>query len=151
MTLYAAYGPSLDPSYMARLAPASPVHASGWLTNWRLTFAGEQIGWDGSLVTVVEDQGHQVFVMIYDVPTQDERALDAWEGVDLGLWRKLRVRVDTMEGQVLAWLYVIDDYEGGLPSAHYLETVATAAEVAGAPHDYVQGIRLHPCRSLGQQ
>jgi AIG2-like family len=48
-----------------------------------------------------------------------------------------------------AWLYVLDGYEGGLPSASYLGILAEAAEVAGAPADYVADLRSRPCRSLG--
>jgi hypothetical protein len=50
---------------------------------------------------------------------------------------------------VAAWLYVLNDYEGGLPSARYLGIVADAAEMAGAPADYVAGLRTRPCASLG--
>ncbi len=87
--------------------------------------------------------------MLYDLTAQDEAALDSWEGADLGLYRKLRVRVQTMEGSPLAWVYVLDAYEGGLPSARYLGIVADAAEVAGAPADYVADLRSRPCRSVG--
>ena len=44
-----------------------------------------------------------------------------------------------------AWVYVLNDYEGGLPSARYLGEVADAAESAGAPHDYVMELRKRPC------
>ena len=148
MTLYAAYGSNLDPHRMAQRAPASPVQGIGWLRGWRLTFAGEDVGWDGALSTVVEDELESVFVMLYDVPPQDELLLDVWEGTDLGLWRKIRVRVHTLDGEHLAWLYVLDAYEGGLPSAHYLGVIADAAEAGGAPADYLERLRAHPCRSL---
>jgi hypothetical protein len=36
------------------------------------------------------------------------------------------VRVETLDGDKLAWLYVLDDYEGGLPSARYLGIIADA-------------------------
>jgi hypothetical protein len=49
---------------------------------------------------------------------------------------------------VLAWLYVLDAYEGGLPSARYLGVVADAAEAAGAPDDYVNDLRNKPCRGI---
>ncbi|MBI1351125.1 MAG: gamma-glutamylcyclotransferase [Actinomycetales bacterium] len=149
MTLYAAYGSNLDPRRMALRAPASPEQGTGWLRGWRLTFAGEDVGWDGALATVVEDPAESVFVMLYDVPPQDEATLDGWEGSDLGLWTKIRVRVDTYSGAQLAWLYVMEAYEGGLPSAHYLGVIADAAEAGGAPADYVERLRNHPCRSLG--
>lgn len=134
---------------MAARAPASPVFGSGWLHGWRLTFGGEDVGWDGALSTVVEDADGSVFVVLYDVSTVDESALDAWEGADLGLWRKLRVRVRAAGGEHLAWLYVLDAYEGGLPSAHYLGVIADAAEAGGAPAHYVDRLRVHPCRALG--
>jgi hypothetical protein len=87
-------------------------------------------------------------VALYDVPPQDEKELDHWEGGDT-VYRKIRVRVHNLEGEVLAWLYVLDGYEGGLPSARYLGILADAAEAAGAPADYVTDLRKRPCRSVG--
>ncbi len=49
----------------------------------------------------------------------------------------------------MAWLYVLDAYEGGLPSASYLGVLGEAAHAAGAPDDYVHDLRTRPCRSLG--
>ena len=148
MALYAAYGPNLDPAQMAARAPHSPAQGTGWLVDWRLTFGGADLGWDGALATVVEEPGSQVFVMLYDVPEWDEAALDEWEGTELGVFVKIRVRVQTLDGEVTAWLYVVDGYEGGLPSAHYLGLIADAAESGGAPDDYVADLRTRPCRSL---
>jgi gamma-glutamylcyclotransferase (GGCT)/AIG2-like uncharacterized protein YtfP len=149
VALYAAYGTNLDPEQMRQRCPHSPSRGSGWLVGWRLTFGGEDLGWEGALATVVEDVGAQVFVMLYDVPPQDESALDTWEGADSGLYRKIRVRVQTLNGDDLAWLYILDGYEGGLPSARYLGLMADAAEKAGAPDDYVAGLRDRPCRKIG--
>ena len=151
MTLYAAYGSHMDPLQMQLRAPHSPAAGSGWLLGWRLTFGGEDLGWEGALATVVEsdDPGEQVFVALYDLSHQDEELLDDWEGSDLGLYEKIRVRVATLEGDVTAWLYVLDAYEGGLPSARYLGIIADAAEAAGAPDDYVNALRERPCRSIG--
>jgi gamma-glutamylcyclotransferase (GGCT)/AIG2-like uncharacterized protein YtfP len=150
VALYAAYGSNLDPRQMMERAPHSPVQGTGWLVGWRLTFGGEDVGWEGALATVVEDPGSQVFVMLYDVPPQDEGALDRWDGASLGVYRKIRVRVETLEGDVPAWLYVLDAWEGGLPSARYLGIMADAAEAAGAPDDYVAELRARPCRSVGR-
>jgi hypothetical protein len=58
-------------------------------------------------------------------------------------------RLSTTGREVLAWLYVLDAYEGGLPSARYLGIMADAAEAAGAPADYVLALRNRPCQSLG--
>jgi len=155
MAIYAAYGSNLDPRQMAGRAPHSPPRGSGWLTGWRLTFGGEDRGWEGALATVVEDteivdgRSHHVFVMLYDVAEGDEHLLDRWEGSELGLYRKIRVRIATLDGEVTAWLYVLDAYEGGVPSARYLGIMADAAEAAGAPEDYTRDLRSRPCRSIG--
>jgi gamma-glutamylcyclotransferase (GGCT)/AIG2-like uncharacterized protein YtfP len=147
VALYAAYGSNMDSAQMAERCPHSPQHGSGWIEGWRLTFGGEELGWEGALATVVEDDAERVFVVLYDVADVDEAELDRWDGLTLGYYRKLRVRVQTLDGDVAAWLYVLNGYEGGLPSARYLGILADAAEQAGAPADYVGWLRGRPCRS----
>jgi gamma-glutamylcyclotransferase (GGCT)/AIG2-like uncharacterized protein YtfP len=147
--LYAAYGSNLDPARMGERCPHSPLRTTGWLVGWRLTFGGEDHGWDGALATVVEDPLEQVFVAVYDVTDEDASRLDSWESADSGLYRRTRVRVATLAGEEVAWTYVLDAYEGGLPSAIYLGAIADAAEAAAAPDDYVAALRARPCRSLG--
>lgn len=149
MTLYAAYGTNLDPNRMGERCPHSPLRGTGWLSGWRLTFGGEEHGWDGALATIVQDPAGQVFVAVYDIGGEDEAALDGWESADTGLYRKTRVRVSTLAGEVTAWAYVLDAYEGGLPSASYLGVLADAAEAAAAPDDYVLALRQRGCRSTG--
>jgi len=147
--MYAAYGSNMDPAQMSRRAPHSPQQGTGWLQDWRLTFGGADLGWEGALATVVEDRGDHVFVVLYELSEPDEEALDQWDGATLGYYRKTKVRIATLDGDVLAWLYVLNDYEGGLPSARYLGILADAAEAAGAPTDYVAGLRARPCTSVG--
>ena len=145
MALYAAYGSNMDPAQMAARCPHSPLRGTGWLQGWRLTFGGENIGWEGALGTVVEDAGHRVFVALYELSEADEHELDQWDGASLDYYRKAKVRVSTVDGDVLAWLYVLNAYEGGLPAARYLGIMADAAESAGAPEDYVKSLRERPC------
>ncbi|QNN53685.1 gamma-glutamylcyclotransferase family protein [Nocardioides mesophilus] len=149
MPLYAAYGSNMDPRRMGERCPHSPLRTTGWLLGWRLTFGGEDLGWDGALATLVEDPIEQVFVALYDVSDEDAGRLDSWESADSGLYRRTRVRVDTLIGEQVAWTYVLDAYEGGLPSAIYLGIIAEAAQAADAPDDYVAALRSRPCRSLG--
>ena len=47
---------------------------------------------------------------------------------------------------MLAWLYVLDAWEGGIPSARYLGVMADAAEMAGAPAEYVAASAQPPGR-----
>ncbi|SDU80848.1 AIG2-like family protein [Microlunatus sagamiharensis] len=148
--LYAAYGSNLDSAQMAERCPHSPLRWTGWIPGWRLTFGGD--GFDGALPTVVEARGadpseQHVYVAVYDVTDADESTLDAWESADSGLYSKVRVRVETLDGIKTAWVYVLEDFEGGLPSARTLGILADAAENAGAPADYLAELRNRPCRS----
>lgn len=148
--LYAAYGSNLDSAQMAERCPHSPLRWTGWIPGWRLTFGGD--GFDGALPTVVEARGEDsseahVYVAVYDVTDADESTLDAWESADSGLYSKVRVRVETLDGIKTAWVYVLEDFEGGLPSARTLGILADAAETAGAPVDYLAELRNRPCRS----
>lgn len=156
--LYAAYGSNLDSQQMSHRCPHSPLRQTGWLNDWRLTFGGD--GWDGALPTLVETRSAaadpatpggegdpQVFVALYDVTDGDERALDEWESAPSGLYRKVKLRASVMEGEVAAWAYVLDDFEGRMPSARTLGLLADAAETAGAPADYVHALRSRPCVS----
>ena len=143
----------LDPDRMAERAPRSPVHGTGWLPGWRLTFGGEEHGWDGPLATVVEapdTPGAAVYVVLYEMAPEDEPLLDGWEGAEPRAVRSgSPCGCRRLEGEVPAFLYVLDAYEGGLPSAMTLGLVADAAEAGGAPSDYVAELRSRPCRSLG--
>ena len=149
MALYAAYGSNMDPAQMAKRCPHSPQRGTGWLEDWRLTFGGADLGWEGALTTLVEDPGERVFVALYELSEGDEASLDRWDGASIGYYRKFTVRIATLDGDVVAWLYVLNDYEGGLPSARHLGIMADAAELAGAPADYVAALRERPCDSLG--
>src|ERR1035441_3404144 len=129
----------MDPALMAERCPHSPQQGTGWLEGWRLTFGGEDIGWEGPLATVVEDVAERVFVVLYEISHLDERSLDRWDGV----------RGEALDGDAPAWLYVLNAYEGGLPSERYLGMRADAAEKAGAPADYVDDLRGRPSVSPG--
>lgn len=121
---------------------------TGWLEDWRLTFAGEDIvGWEGAVTTIVPSEGDRVFVALYDVHPWDEARLDEVEGVEAGTYTKLHMRVLTLDGDVTAWVYVLVGYEGGLPTTWYLNEIANAAQKAGAPDDYVSGLRGRPTRN----
>lgn len=176
MPLYAAYGNNMHPEQMSTRAPHSPFAGTGWLEGWRLTFCGNDPTWEGAVATVVQDPSDRVFVVLYDVPEEDERAMDRWEGTDRMSARKIRVRVDRRptvpvgppvgaqesefavsapsptdadDDTVLVWLYVMDAFEGGLPSARYLGLLADSAECASAPEPYVRGLRTRESRNVG--
>ena len=144
MALYAAYGSNMDPRQMLERAPHSPHRGTGWIEGWRLTFGGEDIGWEGSVATIVESPGSHVFVSLYELTDFDESSLDQWEGIAADLYRKIRLRVQTLDGSPLSFIYVLNGFEGGYPSQRYLKIMVDSAIAAGAPDDYLQALRSHP-------
>ncbi|MEI6215934.1 MAG: gamma-glutamylcyclotransferase [Actinomycetes bacterium] len=144
MALYAAYGSNMDPRQMLERAPHSPHRGTGWIEGWRLTFGGEDIGWEGSVATIVESPGSHVFVSLYELTDFDESSLDQWEGIAADLYRKIRLRVQTLDGSPLSFIYVLNGFEGGYPSQRYLKIMIDSAIAAGAPDDYLQALRSHP-------
>jgi gamma-glutamylcyclotransferase (GGCT)/AIG2-like uncharacterized protein YtfP len=140
----------MDPGRMRAYCPHSPLVGIGWLEGWRLTFGGEDLlGYEGAVCTIVESAkaDDRVFVALYDVHPHDEQLLDEVEGVVSGLYRKIHVRVATLDGEITAWVYVFVGYEGGLPTTWYVSEIAAAARKAGAPDDYVEELRARPTRT----
>jgi hypothetical protein len=146
--LYAAFGSNLDPERMLERCPHSPRAGVGWLDGWRLTFGGEELSWEGPMAMLVQQPDSKVFVALYELSPHDVASLDSWEGTDTGVHRTIHVRISTLDGDVLAFVYVLDGYEGGLPTARYLGMLADAAESGGAPEAYVAELRARPCRSV---
>ena len=130
---------------MRAYCPHSPMVGTGWLEGWRLTFAGEDVHRLGG-------RGHHdrrvagrpgLRGALRRAPL-GRAAARRGRGGDRRHVPKLHVRVATLDGEVTAWVYVFDGYEGGLPTAWYLSEIANAAEKAGAPDDYVAELRSRP-------
>ena len=108
--------------------PHSPQRGTGWLEGWRLTFGGEDIGWDGALATVADGAGLPGIRRALRRVRDRRRGTRQLGRCHSGYYRKAKVRVETLDGDVLAWLYVLNFYEGGLPSARSIGILADSAE-----------------------
>lgn len=80
--------------------------------------------------------------VLWDITPGDEAALDRFEGVPEGLYRKEFVTVRAAEGpSQRAMLYQPVDPAPGLPVPGYLERIIVAAEGLGFPAEYVASLR----------
>ena len=117
MAVYAAYGSNMDPQQMAQRAPHSPLRGTGWLDGLAadLRRRGPRLG--GRARHRRRGPGStRSSSSLYDVHRRRRAALDQWEGADLGaLPQDPGAGARRSTASVLAWLYVLDDYEGGLP------------------------------------
>lgn len=118
MPLYAAYGSNMDPEQMPPAGTALPDgrHRLALRLASDVCRRGHRLG--GRTGHLVEDPVHAgCFVVLYDVTPTDEQNMDRWEGSEMGLHKKIRCRIDressdTATDPALAWLYVIDAWEG---------------------------------------
>jgi hypothetical protein len=72
--------------------------------------------------------------IIWSLDAADEEALDDYEEIAAGLYRKETIRLD---GYGPAMLYRAADERHGVPLANYLDALLAAARTAAFPADYI--------------
>ena len=117
---------------MARRCPASRPLGLARLARHR--FAILQAGY----ATVERDTRSTVHGVLYDLALADVPALDRYEDIARGLYRKVMQPVlRNQGGPVQALVYIGAGPRGGRPRPGYMEAVVTAAESAGLPAAYI--------------
>lgn len=128
-TLYFAYGSNLDPIGMARRCPDSTVVAGrAKLRGWRLTFRG--------VADIEPARRNVVHGAVWACPSADVEALDRYEGVEGGFYRREWVTVETPQGEMRALVYVMEPSpwdNASMPSPYYLQTIARGFAHFGLP------------------
>jgi AIG2-like family len=109
--LYLAYGSNLDVKAMAHRAPDAVPLGKSAIREMRLVFR--------HVADITDAPGMRVPVGVWRISPRDERALDMYEGVKAGLYRKIMVRID---GEV-ALSYRMNDRGIMAPSESYLATI----------------------------
>ena len=106
--LYFAYGSNLNKSQMALRSPTAKALGSAYFPNWRLVFRG---------VADIEEGDEQDLlpVGIWSIEEADEAALDRYEGVSSGLYRKVEIN-----GMLTYRMNSSGTYS---PSSYYFDTI----------------------------
>ena len=139
---YFAYGSNLDPVQMKRRCPSSQVVGRATLSDHRLVFPVRSDGdWAGGVAGVEPTAGQTVHGVVYTVDDADLAALDRYEAVDEGMYRRARVGVE-VEGvgpQEVWTYYAIPDPAGPTPpSKKYRDAILGGATHHGLPAEYLQ-------------
>jgi gamma-glutamylcyclotransferase (GGCT)/AIG2-like uncharacterized protein YtfP len=131
MPVYFAYGSNMDAAAMARRCPRSKMIGLGRLARHRFTLMPE------GYATVVRDPRRTVHGVLWDLALADVRALDAYEEIGRGLYRKVIQPVIKVGGGAVQALVYVGRGEGGQPVAGYLEGVIEAGRAADLPAPYL--------------
>jgi gamma-glutamylcyclotransferase (GGCT)/AIG2-like uncharacterized protein YtfP len=132
MPLYFAYGANMDAAAMAVRCPRSRPLGRARLARHR--FVVMETGY----ASVVADGRSHVHGLLWDLALSDTPALDRFEEVGRGLYRKAVLPVlREPVGRAQALVYLGCASREGAPAPGYIESVAAAARRLGLPGAYV--------------
>jgi len=138
MTLYFAYGANMERAAMRRRCGAAIPLGPAVLRGWRYVIA-QGYG------SVAPAAGMCVFGVLWRLTPRDLAALNAFESLDSGLYRRAMLTVQTGVQRVRAVVYV--GRRGGRPRPMpgYQERIVAAAEDWRLPKHYIAELgRLAP-------
>jgi gamma-glutamylcyclotransferase (GGCT)/AIG2-like uncharacterized protein YtfP len=128
---YFAYGANLDREHMARTTPGAVALGRAVLPDHRVLIAA------AGYATLGPAPGEEVHGFLWRLTPEDERRLDQFEGVPVGLYRKARAMVRTANGEERpVMIYLASDPTPGLAARGYLDQILRAAEALGFPPGY---------------
>lgn len=132
--LHFAYGSNMDRSAMGRRCPGAAAVGPAALDNWRFI-----VSRDG-YASIVPAPGHSVHGVLWRLSPRDLAALNAYESLDSGLYRRRMLPVRRNGGRMQALVYVGRDTRPGRPRPGYQDVVVAAARDWELAEDYVRSL-----------
>lgn len=138
MPFYFAYGSNMDAAAMRARCPKSRPLGRARLARHRFALMA-----DGH-ATVVRDPNSETHGVLYDLALSDVPALDRYEEVSRGLYRKAiqpMLRADGSPARALVYIGAAPPGAGPARKPGYMESVIAAARAAELPAPYVDFLR----------
>ena len=134
MTLYFAYGANMERAAMRARCPAAVALGPARLTGWRYVIAS-------GYGSVAPAAGAAVFGVLWRLTPRDLAALNIFESLDSGLYRRVALTVEQDGRATRALVYV--GRQGGRPRPMpgYQERVVAAATAWQLPMRYIAALR----------
>ncbi len=129
-TIYFAYGSNLDPRQMALRCPGSRAKGTAALKGWR--FLINERGY----ATIEKAPTAEVHGQLWILTPEDEAALDEYESVDEGNYRKEVLKVHQGDVEVDSMVYIDHRLKPGKPQPSYLQGILYGAAHFELPGDY---------------
>jgi gamma-glutamylcyclotransferase (GGCT)/AIG2-like uncharacterized protein YtfP len=134
MTLYFAYGANMERAAMRARCPGAAPVGSACLSGWRYVIAS-------GYGSVAPAPGTCVYGVLWRLTPRDLAALNIFESLDSGLYRRATVTVETDVGRVRALVYVGRRRGMRRPMPGYQERLVAAAAEWHLPQRYIDGLR----------
>ena len=113
--LYIAYGSNLNKRQMRQRCPTARPLGTRLVENCRLVFRG--------VADIVHEEGCATPIGLWLINQPDERALDGYEGVHRGLYRKEQLEVEFNGKQRPALVYIMDSEGVYPPTQNYADAI----------------------------
>jgi hypothetical protein len=128
--LHFAYGSNMDRALMLRRCPTASAIGPARLDHWRFIVTRD------GYASIVPAPGEVVHGVLWRLAPRDVAAVNAYESVDSGLYRRRMLAV-RRDGCVRALVYVARERAAGRPKPGYQALVVAAARAWKLPEDYV--------------
>jgi gamma-glutamylcyclotransferase (GGCT)/AIG2-like uncharacterized protein YtfP len=137
-TLYFSYGANMDPLHMAEHSPGAVRLGKAILPDHAFGIAAGHYG------TVRATAGGSVHGVLWRLTPADEAALDEFEGIAKGFYRKDTAEVRDEKGELIpAMFYRPVDDSPGVASRRYLERIIEVAIELDFPVAYLEQLKAH--------
>ena len=142
--LYFAYGSNLSISQMKQRCPKSKLLHKGYLRDYKLVFSRYSSIWHGSVADVIRVEGRHVWGLLYEMPKDDLKSLDSFEGFPRMYNRKLMtIYNEKSQPTKNVWIYyIVHKFKNGRPAKRYLDIIKTAAFNFNFPKYYQAALSI---------
>jgi Gamma-glutamyl cyclotransferase, AIG2-like len=142
--LHFAYGSNMSRTLMLRRCPTAVAIGTARLDHWRFLVTRD------GYASIVPAQGEVVQGVLWRLSPRDLAAVNAYESLDSGLYRRRMLPVICGRQRVAALVYVGRERRAGRPRPGYQELVVQAARDWELPGDYIRALqRWSPPRLTG--
>ena len=129
--LHFAYGSNMDRAAMLRRCPGAHAIGTARLDAWRFIVTRD------GYASVVPAPGEVVHGVLWRLGPRDLAAVNAYESLDSGLYRRRMLAVSCGGRRLPALVYVAREHRAGRPKPGYQDLVVAAARAWGLPGAYV--------------
>jgi cation transport regulator ChaC len=141
--LHFAYGSNMDRAAMARRCPDATALGPARLDHWRFVITRD------GYASVLPAPGAVVHGVLWRLTLRDLAAVNAYESLDSGLYRRALLPISRDGRRVPALVYIARERRHGRPKSGYQDRVVQAACDWDLPQDYVRVLkRFLPARTL---
>lgn len=140
---YFAYGSNMSARQMAERCPGAETMGSAVAEGWQLRFDRPSRRWGGHVADIVQTPGSATWGVLWRVTPTHLAALDGFEGVATGAYRRINLVVrQPGESDLHAESYAVcEPGVVGNPSSAYLGVILAGAMEHRLPDEYVRQLQ----------